>query len=474
MVMKALEKDRNRRYESASAFAVDVQHYLLDEPVLAGPPSNSYRLKKFVRRNRGAVLAGTVVFLALAAGIVGTTWGLVRAERARQAEAERGAETRSVLAFVENKILAAARPKEQEGGLGPKVTLREAVEAALPFVETNFADQPLIEARLRMTLGMSFGYLGDPDKAAEQFQRARTIRSERLGPDHPDTLASMNHLGKCYLYLGRYADALALNTETLVLRKAKLGPNHPDTLMSMNNVAESYRVLGRYADALALHEETLALRKATLGPDHPHALMSLHNVGVSYNMLGQFADAARFHKEALAVAKATLRSDHPDTLRTMMCLAIDYGRLGRNADALKLFEEVLALRKAKLDPDHPDTLLSMHNLAVGYASAGRYADALKLHEETLRLRRAKLGPEHPDTADSLYGIGCVHALMNRKSSDGAKQADLAMEWLKKAVAAGYKDTANIKTDTDLDALRGREDFKKLLAELEAGKEKGNK
>src|SRR5262249_8702820 len=137
------------------------------------------------------------------------------------------------------------------------------------------------------------------------------------------------------------------------------------------------------------------------------------------------------------------------------------------ADALKLFEETLALRKAKLGPNHPETLRSMNNLAVSYARLGRLTDALKLREETLALQKAKLGPNHPDTALTIYNIACVHALMIPKSSDGAKEADLAMDWLQKAVAAGYKDVGQFKKDTDLDALRQREDFKKLVADLEA-------
>jgi tetratricopeptide (TPR) repeat protein len=192
----------------------------------------------------------------------------------------------------------------------------------------------------------------------------------------------------------------------------------------MNNLANSYDHLGRLADALKLREETLALRKAKLGPDHPDTLASMNNLANSY--------------------------DH----------------LGRLADTLKLREETLALRKAKLGPEHPDTLATMNNLGTSYAAFGRYSEALKLQEEILAPLKAKLGPSHPNTLVSIYNIGCLHALMIPKSPDRAKEADLAMEWLKKAVAAGFKDIAQIKKDTDLDALRGREDFKKLLAELE--------
>ncbi len=135
-----------------------------------------------------------------------------------------------MLGFVEDKILAAARPKGQEGGLGHDVTLRKALEAALPQVETAFQGRPLVEASVRMTLGKSFWYLGDAATAEQQYQIARARYTALLGPDHPDTLSSMNNLAISYAALGRHAEALKLREETLALRKAKLGPDHPDTL----------------------------------------------------------------------------------------------------------------------------------------------------------------------------------------------------------------------------------------------------
>jgi serine/threonine protein kinase/tetratricopeptide (TPR) repeat protein len=674
IVMKCLEKENTRRYETANQLGQEIQRFLADEPVQARPPSASYRMKKFIRRNRGPVIAAAVVVLALFGGIIGTSIGLVMAERAREAEAkqrqiaetneskankaaedankaaiaekkaketaqEKEAETGAVLEFVENKVFAAARPQN----LGPKVTLRRAVEDALPFVDKSFTKQPLIEARLRMTLGISFWYLGDAGLARGQFEVARALYTKHLGPDHPDTLRTMNNLGNSYADLGRYADALKLREETLALmrarfgpdhpdtlrgmhnlaaifadlgryadalklfdetlalRKAKLGPDHPDTLSNMNSLAFSYATLGRHADALKLREETLALirtkfgpdhpdtltsmnslansyydlgrdadalklydetlalRKVKLGPDHPDTLLSMNNLASSYGRLGRHADALKLYEETLALQKAKLGPEHRDTLFSMNNLASSYGRLGRHADALKLREETLALMKGKLGPDHPDTLRTMYNLAFSYAALGRDADALKLREETLALMKAKLGPDHPDTllnmwmvaknlvkldrgaealpiidecvqraagkdvdpdlfsgvmdlrlrhfekkkdaagcratakmweklkrtdAGSLYDASCMRAVtaaMIRaadKSAAAAKEAgveaDRSMAWLKQAVAAGYNDAAHMKQDTDLDALRQRPDFQKLLAELEAGKGKKKK
>jgi tetratricopeptide (TPR) repeat protein len=152
-------------------------------------------------------------------------------------------------------------------------------------------------------------------------------------------------------------------------------------------------------------------------------------------------------------------------------LLLGYDGLGRHSEALLLREETLKLRKAKLGPDHPDTLKSMNDLAYSYYTVGRHPEAMTLLEETLKLRKDKLGANHPDTADTIYSIACMHALMIAKAEDRGKQADLAMDWLQQAVAAGYKDAAHMKKDTDLDPLRDREEFKKLIAEMEARVEK---
>jgi tetratricopeptide (TPR) repeat protein len=186
-----------------------------------------------------------------------------------------------------------------------------------------------------------------------------------------------------------------------------------------------------------------------------------------YEVVGRRQEALKLREETLQLSKAKLGPDHPSTLANMANLAVSYDNAGRHQEAIKLTEETLALQKAKLGPDHPRTLNSMINLSDFYAHAGRFAEALKLADETLALAKAKLGSNHPDTLISMYNLGCLHAVMIPKSSDGTKEADLAMDWLKKAVAAGFKDVKQLKTDTDLDALRQRDDFKKLVAELEA-------
>ncbi len=321
----------------------------------------------------------------------------------------------------------------------------------------------------------------------------------------------MNGLASSYAALGRQAEALKLREETLAMRKAKLGPDHPDTLTSMNNLANSYDALGRQAEALKLREETLTLRKAKLGPDHPDTLTSMNNLAISYSALGRQAEALKLLEETLTLQKAKLGPDHPDTLWSMDNLANSYADLGRQAEALKLREETLTLRKAKLGPDHPDTLVSMGNLAESLVVFDRPSEAVAIIDDCLRRaegkvvdpqlvpfvlglrlracarqndasgcrRRAELWEKLNRTdADSLYKAACYRAVTasllraDDRTPDAGQQAeaeaDIAMSWLAKAVAAGY-DTpqrlAQMTRDRDLDALRDRADFRRLLAEL---------
>jgi serine/threonine protein kinase/tetratricopeptide (TPR) repeat protein len=459
IVMKALEKDRTGRYETAQGFARDIERYLNDEPVQACPPSAAYRFRKFARRHKGPVLAAACIFLLLIAGITGTTAGLLEARRerdvsdaarqdavtAQQAETEqrrlaqenerravaaaqaekaaketaeaREAETRAVLTFVENKIFAAARPDGWFGGLGHDVTLRRAVDSALPFVEESLKDQPLTEARLRNTLGSSYWFLGEAKLAAQQFEKARAIYSRHLGPDHPDTLHSMHGLVMCYNSLNRYTDARPVAEKTLAVRKAKLGADHPDTLWSMHDLANCYHGYDGFkwhSAALRLNEEALALRAAKLGNDHPDTLVSMSMVAVSNSWLRQFEKALELHAMTLRLRKAQLGADHPDTLWSIACVAETSSQCGRHSEAVKLGEEAVSLMKVKLGPGHPHTLRAMSCLADNYAALGRHQESCDLREHALPFYKAQLGHEHYLVVASMILQALDYAALGRQ------------------------------------------------------------
>jgi serine/threonine protein kinase len=592
ITMKALEKDRTRRYETANGLARDIERYLSDELVEASPPSAIYRLQKFAKKNRAALSTATTLACLLITGIAVSSWQAVRATHAeleakaaadaeRQAKLEseeqkenalqaaqseaaekkkaeaakqeaqvKEAEANAVVKFFEDKVFSAGRPKAESGGLGHDVSLSEAIQASLPALGTSFVEQPLVEARLRLTLGKTFYYLGEHAKAAEQQEQARLLFTRHLGPDHPSTLQTMHNLATSYDALNRPIDALLLREETLAACKRVLGPDHPNTIKCMINLALSYKDVNRHAEALKLKEETLATCKRVLGPDHRDTLLSMNNLASSFADLNRHAEALKLREEVLTAYKRLLPPNHPEILHSMNALANSYYALNRKAEALDLYEKTLAGRKRVLPPDHSDTLWSMQNLAKSYADMNRQAEALRLREEALAACKRVLPPDHPHTLVSMQDVAQSYVAQNRlnealplidavlakaelpgvetqlmpntirlrclccqklgdakgcraaaemlekrnatdatslykaascralvaelqakaKAPEAARlteeDAEKAMAWLIKAVAAGWTDAAQLKTDTDLEFLRDRKDFKKLVGELE--------
>jgi serine/threonine protein kinase len=471
LVMKALDKDRNRRYETANAFALDIQRYLADEPVLASPPSAVYRLRKFARRHRGPLLAAALLLLALLAGLVGTGVSLVRAyaaeaeardqaaaaEQARQAEAvqralaegardakekarahaaakeqeaRQAAAAQALAAEAERQAKLQAQQRlrqiekakailtsifrdlnprlERQGGPPLQAQLGSRLDQAAALLEEEAVGDPLEVARLQLTLSAAQVNLGYPERAIALCHKAHKTLEVLLGPSHPDTLRSLNDLASAYKVAGQLHKALALYEQALASHQAHLGAGHRHTLIAKSNLAEAYLAVGYRDKALKLHEETLALRKTHLGADHLDTLASMANLAATYLAAGQPHRAVALCETALPMMAAALGTDHPDTLTLMNNLAGAYQAVGRLDQALPLFEEVLAKQKAKLGTDHPDTLTSMGNLATAYQAAGQLSRALPLLEQTLVTTQARLGPDHPDTLRSMSNLAVAY------------------------------------------------------------------
>jgi eukaryotic-like serine/threonine-protein kinase len=444
VVLRALAKEPGDRYPSAEALGEDLRRFLEDRPILSRRSTAPERLWRWCRRNR--VLAGAIVVAAtatvlLAIGAIVAAWTFraqrdaealqrqaaedqrnraVKAEQAARDEEARTrrseAETRSVLEFFENKVLAAARPRELDGGLGIEATIGAAVNAAEPDVGKAFADQPTAEASIRGTLGETYRYLGKPNLAIRQHERALALRRRVLGPADLMTLQSAHDLAMAYQAAGRFKEALGLFEETLRGRDAILGPDHPKTLTAMDGIAQSYQDLGRPGEALPLLKKALEGRRAALGPDHRDTLSSMNNLAMALWESGQRDDAIPLADEALQRFRSTLGPAHPETLVAMSNLGGLYRSAGRLDEALPLLKAVLAGNQARLGPDHPNTLVSMNNLAMTLRDRGRLDEALPLLEETVRLRKEKLGMDHLQTLTAMNNLALAYGEAGRRAA----------------------------------------------------------
>ena len=303
IVMKAIEKDRARRYETASGLALDLQRYLQNEPVLARPPSFGYKAGKFVRKYKRGVIAAAAVLLALLAGLVASTvlylekrdaWASEsvqrqKAERLAQSEAAARQEAEAITTFL-TKVFQSPDPKRD----GRTITVAESLDRAAEELETNLASQPVRRARLQAALGSTYHSLGLQRDAIPLLGKSRDYRLAALGPEHHETLDAMLNLAMSYQDDGRQDEALKLQEEVLPLFRKVLGPEDPHTLAAMGNLADLLDAAGRREEALDLREKVLKLRRKTLSPEHAHTLVAMRDLARSYT------DAHR-HEEALVL-----------------------------------------------------------------------------------------------------------------------------------------------------------------------------
>jgi tetratricopeptide (TPR) repeat protein len=443
VVMKCLEKSRERRYETANGLAREVQRYLANEPVEARPPSAGYRLRKLLARHRGPVLAAGLVLLALVVGIAGTTFELIRAEHAWAEEArqrqwaeakEKEAQTEKVNALnaaaaekaakeqtkrrldqIEKGIdllaslLMGINPRSEEKG-GPTVyeQLRERARQAADQLDADAVGDPQAVARLQTVLGDTLIELGDFPKAIAVLEKACATRTRELGDNQPDTLASRRILARACKQAGKLDRAIPLLERTLQACEARLGRDHPLTLMCCNDLGSAYREAGKRDLVLPLLERAVQGSEATLGGDHPDTLTYRGNLAQAYVDAGKADLAIPLHERTVKAREARLGDGHPDTLYSRILLARAYQDAGKHELAIPLLERTLQACETRLGEDHHHTLTALGNLAVAYRDAGKRDLALPLYERTLKVRAARLGDDHPSTLLARHNLATAY------------------------------------------------------------------
>ena len=439
IVMKAIEKDRTRRYETANGFARDIERYLAGDPVEAGPPSASYRLRKYARKHRAALVTAGAFAVLLATAAAVSTWQAVRAtvaerravalaQRAMVAEAEarqerdravaaestarkEAAKAKAVNEFLTQDILTQAEPASNAAE--DHVELLDVLDRAADKVGDRFRDQPEVEADLRGTIAATYHGLGSFAKAERQVRAQLEIERRLKAGDSAEALNTLGQLGHYRNHLGDSREAVDLLRQAADGLSRTLGPDHPDTLISQGNLALAYLAAGRTAEAILLFEETLKLRTSKIGPDHPDTLANRNNLATAYRAAGRTDQAIALHEETLKLMTSKLGPDHPDTLASRNNLAQSYLNAGRTGEAIAMHEETLKLSKSKLGPAHPGTLTTRNNLAIAYLAVGRMAEAIALNEETLKLSTSSFGPDDPATLESSNNLAETYRTVGR-------------------------------------------------------------
>ncbi|MEL7500680.1 MAG: serine/threonine-protein kinase [Planctomycetota bacterium] len=460
IVMKAIEKDRNRRYESAGAFGEDVQRYLSDEPVEACPPSASYKLRKFVKKNRSLVAAGSIMLLLLVAGIIGTSLGYSSAldsaakektakedAQEKQRAAERLAVRNQSIVDVYSQSFLSANPKS---GARFDMPARDVLLNAVEQLQTSsLQDDPVGRAKLLQSLGVSLLDLGDYDASRRCLEKVEEMVPKMELDDPVFRISNLSALGVVFRRQSKIGDAIRIYEQAMKLAEQSLPADHDVSLNLLNNLAYARTSNGQYEDARQLLEQRLKLQES-LDEDDAEKLMTRHNLARNLVAVRMAAEAETILKDVIARRTRTLGPAHLDTLASIDELAKAYQIMGDSDRALHQFNEAIQRSRKSLGPTHPETLHSvngygsalvqyerydeaiavleevldevkdeqgkvpfasqsvLNNLANAYSCVGRLDDAIEAHQSILAQRREVLDASHPNLSSSLFNLGVCY------------------------------------------------------------------
>jgi eukaryotic-like serine/threonine-protein kinase len=460
IVDKALAKSKDERYQSALEFATDIERFLRNEPIVARPPSASYRLSKFVRRNKALVAGIAAVFLVLVGGVATATSLYLRAEAAReeaaaerdraerhalelervaqfQAEQLSGIDVSSMGIGLRTGLLEKARDIAERRGVDETAiraqlddleemlvgadftglaleTLDEYIfRAALHAIDRQFDDQPLLRARLLQTLATTLRDLGRYELASDPQERALTIRRQLLDAEHPDTLESIHQFGNLMRAKGRYDEADEYLREALDTRQATLGEDHPDTLQSLNDIGRLLEVRDELDTAEAYYSRALDGQRRVLGSTHAQTLNTVTNLGLLLEKRGEHFDAETYLREALAGYRRTLGSDHRYTLNAVNNMGGLFWAKGDIDTAEQFWKDALEGRRRALGNNHSDTLASINNMGSLMRARGELEEAEVYFNEVVERSRRVLGEEHTTTLQAVNNMASLLAGQGR-------------------------------------------------------------
>jgi serine/threonine protein kinase/tetratricopeptide (TPR) repeat protein len=410
IVMKALEKDRTRRYETASNFASDIEHFLHNEPVTAHPPSQLYRFQKLVGRNKVVFAASCAVAVAVLGGLVLSTWMFfIKQEALRRADTE-ARSSQQVATFL----------KEMLQGVGPAVAqgrdtllLRDILENTVKRVTTELRDQPEVQAEICNTIGEVYRALGNPAKAERMHRDARALQGQNPRTNPAAVATSLNDLALVLRDQGQLAEAEALHRQALQLRRKLFGENNADVANSLNNLGLVLRDQGKAAEAEGLHRAALATQKKLFGERHSTVATSLNNLALALRDQGKLADAETRMRESLAMQKELSADNKPTFAMTLDSLAFILRNQDRLDEAEKLERQSLDLLRRILPSDHALVATALHNLSLIRSAQGNFDDAHDLCLQSLAMRRRLQGAESREVASSLDNLSLILRKLKR-------------------------------------------------------------
>ena len=444
IVLKAVEKDRARRYETANGLGMDIRRYLAGEPVAAAPPSATYQLEKLLRRYRVGVAVAAAFVVLLGALAATTAVQNVRVRRERdQAERERQKAEQ-----ITELLVSLFNVNDPAEGKGATVTAREILDRGAKQIPQSLADQPDVRASLLGTIGEIYTQLGlfepaqplldeslrlsrslplnapalaeslarlaaleldrgQADTAEKLAREALMLRRQIHGPEHRAVASAMGRLAAALQAGQRFEESEQMYRDAVALDRKLGAGNQPAAVMRLGDLAVLLEYRGHREEAERLHREALAAARVAYGTAHPDLAAIIFNLGNLLRQTDRPAEAEPLLREALAIDRQLLGNEHPSVASDLNVLGLVLRTRGALDEAERVLREALAIKRKSLGNDHPNVPPAINNLALVLGEAGRYDEAVSLARETVALDRKVLGSEHRGLATHMMNLGML-------------------------------------------------------------------
>jgi serine/threonine-protein kinase len=451
LCMAAMHKDPQRRYQSVEALVRDIDHYLAGEPLEARPDSWTYRTRKFLRRNRRAVAAATLL-VATVTGL--TTFYTARLSAARNAALRETARTQRVLRFT----LSLFNGGDKEAGPARDLRVETLIERGVAESRSLDGD-PEVQAEFYQTLGEVYQKLGEFDRADallhSALERRRAIFGPRdanvsetevklgllridqaklddaerivrealdrarsnLPPAHPGVANATHALGKVLEERGNYPEAIRVLDDAVRLRSGP-GTAQAELADSLLELANAHFYAGHYPEAEALNQRLLGMHRQLYGPRHPLVAEDLINLGAIQQERGGYREAEEFHRQALAIIEPFYGKDHYKTASALTLIARALLKQERNDEGVVLLQRAIAIQERVFGPLHPRVASAVNELGTVALIRGRYDEAEAAFQRMLSIYRQVYNGKHYVIGIALANLGSVY--MARKDNAHAE------------------------------------------------------
>jgi len=451
ITMRALEKDRDRRYGSPLDLLADIDRHLKDEPVMAGPPSGIYRVRKFVRRHRVGVLAASFCVVALVVGLGLATVGFLRAKSSERVAIAQAESARRVSGVLE-EIFNVMNPGSQAGQV---VAARDVLQHGADRIVHSLHDQPVVRARLMATIGRVGINLGYFEMSEPLLTNALAVQREFLGSDHPEVGDTLFTIGwsafwqgdlarslDCFEEAARILEKTANPTDSLPLTartaagflmslvgdiegarkaldealeasEATFGPDSAavsDVLLFSGNL---HFDAGRYEEAGREWERAVAIRRAVFGVEHQQYAFAISDQARYLRVKGQLEESRRLFDSAIEIFERTYGPDHPALASTLASQGTTLRNMENYDGAIQHYERAASILRKLFGPNHTRLSWINRGLAGVYLRKDEFTEAIAIARESLRISEAAYGNGHIECARSHSLIGYVEYKLER-------------------------------------------------------------